>query len=127
MKKTIILKTLAFSFLLIISFAGISKILVSHDDYRNYQWIHGFYEERENSLDAVYIGGSNVYAFWAAPLAWEQYGITVYPFACNSMPLIAAKYMIKEARKTQPDSLFIVSINGIGTDFPPLHNSKFTI
>lgn len=94
--------------LLLMSF---TKVMTFSEDYRNYQLISGFYEESKDSLDAVYIGGSNVYAFWIAPWAWENYGIAVYPFACDSQPLVAAKDMIQEARKTQPNALFIVSIN----------------
>ncbi len=137
MAKKLILKTAAFVLAFFTLLSIVSQVLVSHDDYRNYQWIAGFYEEREDSLDAVYIGGSNVYSFWAAPLAWEKYGITVYPFACNSQPLAAAEYLIKEARKTQPDALFLVSINGIGeiteqkihylADYFPMSANKATM
>lgn len=113
MKKALVIKAALFAAIFAILLSVAYRILVSHDDYRNYQWIAGFYEEEENSLDAVYIGGSNTYAFWVSPIAWKEYGICIYPFACNSQPLIAAEYLIREARKTQPDALYIVSINGI--------------
>ncbi len=89
--------------------------LMSHGstNISNLQRFKGFYEEREDSLDAVYIGASNVYTFWVAPIAWDHYGITVYPFSSSSQPLEAAEYLIREARKTQPDALYIVSINCI--------------
>lgn len=114
--KLLLTKTIVFLTILLLLFVSVSKLVTSPSDYRNYQWIAGFYEEQKDSLDAVYIGGSNTYAFWAAPLAWERYGIAVYPFACNSQPLLAAQYMIKEARKTQPNALYIISINGINTE-----------
>lgn len=90
--------------------ASLAKLVTNAGDYRNYQWIQGFHQERENSLDAVYVGGSNVYAFWMSPVAWENYGITVYPLASNAQPVVAAEYFIREARKTQPDALYIVSL-----------------
>lgn len=92
----------------------VSTVMVSRAaDTRTYQWYGGFYEEEKNTLDAVYIGSSGTYAYWLAPLAWERYGITVFPFTCNSQPFEVAEYMIKEARKTQPDALYIVPIRTI--------------
>ncbi|MBQ6372963.1 MAG: hypothetical protein IJJ45_00575 [Clostridia bacterium] len=85
-------------------------------DYRNYQTIGGFYHESENSLDAVYLGSSNCYTFWNAPAAWNRYGLTVYPYASASQPFCATEYLIRETRKTQPDALFIVNVNGVEAD-----------
>ena len=69
-----------------------------------------FYDEPEGTLDAVVIGPSGMYASWIAPLAWERYGIAVYPFVCNSQSLAAARFLIEEARKTQPDAVFVISL-----------------
>ena len=80
-------------------------------DRRIYQTVKGFYEEKANTLDAIYIGASNVYASWQGPVAWKEYGITCYSLAIPSMPAVATKYLIEEARKTQPNALFIVNLN----------------
>lgn len=94
--------------------SGVSSIMVTRAaDARIYQWYSGFYAEKEDSLDAVYIGSSATYAFWVAPLAWERYGIAVHPLTAPSQPFEAAEYLIKEARKTQSDALYIVPINTI--------------
>lgn len=112
MKKARMVKAAVFCVLFVILFGAATKI-VSAADYRNYQWIAGFYEEREASLDAVYIGSSNCYAFWNSVAAWEEYGIAVYPYTCNAQPFEAAEYLMKETRKTQPDAVFIVNLNTI--------------
>ena len=104
-------RVILFVLIFAISFSVVSKIFVAPADYRNYQWIRGFYAEEENTLDAIYIGSSNCYAFWNPVIAWEEYGIAVYPFASQAQPLFAAEYLIKEARKTQEDAVFIVNIN----------------
>lgn len=121
MKK--VLRVTVFFAILIALVIPLSKVMTSTEDYRNYQWIHGFFEERENSLDAVYLGSSGTYAFWAAPLAWENYGIAVYPVVSNAQPLAAAEYIIREGRKTQPNALYIVKVSMLGVDFtsPQLH------
>jgi len=106
-------KIIAFVLTVTVITACLNKIFIAHGSDTNYQLMTGFYQEEEDSLDAVYIGGSNVYAFWLAPVAWEEYGIKVYPFACNMLPFEAVPFMIEEARKTQPDALYIISINGL--------------
>ena len=112
MKKTRILKA-AFFYVLLVILLGAATKIVSASDYRNYQWIAGYYEEREDSLDAVYIGSSNCYAFWNSVVAWEEYGIAIYPYTCNAQPFEAAEYLIKEARKTQSEAMFIINLNTI--------------
>ena len=95
---------------------NVQKILVNpepNNGQRLYRWIHGFFDEPKDSLDAVLIGSSNTYTFWLGPLAFQKYGICVYPFTTPSQPLSAAKSMIEEARKVQKDALYIIAINSI--------------
>lgn len=108
-----LIKGIAFCLLFVILFAGASRILTSPGDYRNYQWIAGFYEEPDDSLDAVYVSSSTAYAYWNSLVAWDQYGIAVYPYTSNSQHFITTEYLIREIRKTQPDALFIVNTNTI--------------
>lgn len=108
-----ITKVVLFLLIFILLFLGASKVLNSTGDYRSAQWIGGFYKEPARSLDAVYVGSSTCYAYWNPLYAWENYGIAVYPYTCNSQHFIAAEYLIREVRKTQPDALFIVNTNTI--------------
>lgn len=106
------IKTGVFFIIFFILFYFGQKV-VTASDYRNYQWVRGFYKEEENSLDAVYLGSSNCYSFWNPLVAWEEYGITVWPYSTNSQPFIAAEYLMKEVRKTQPDATFIINTSTI--------------
>lgn len=112
MKKFIkgTIKFVAFLLVFINVFSVVSFVLVDRSDM-DYQGIRGLYDERENSLDAVYIGSSNCLAYWNPVMAWEEYGISVYAHASNTQPFQAAEYLIKEARKTQKDAIFVVNIN----------------
>lgn len=108
-----LIKGIAFIILFAVLFTGASRVLTTPGDYRNYQWIAGFYEEPEDSLDAVYVSSSTAYAYWNSLVAWDQYGIAVYPYTSNSQHFITTEHLIKEVRKTQPDALFIVNTNSI--------------
>lgn len=136
MQHSRIIKAVTFIILFTFLFSLLTQILTVSSTDMEYQWMSGIYEEPENSLDAVYLGSSNCYAFWNPNLAWEEYGIAVYPYTCSSQPLIVAEYLIKEARKTQPNAVFVVNINTLGDgkigntimhrllDFIPLSKNK---
>ena len=96
-----------------VSLVCILKVLNLFKIGRNdsYQTIEGFYHERADSLDAVYIGASNVDRFWEPPLAWNDYGIAVMSYALPAESAIAFPYQINEIHKTQPNALLIISLN----------------
>ncbi len=107
-----LIKFIAFFVAFVLLLWNVSGVLKAVDTM-NYQNIQNFYEEPENSLDAVYIGSSNCFVFWNSLLAWGEYGISVYPYAGNAFSYFASEYYIKEARRTQPDALYIVNINSL--------------
>lgn len=113
-----LVRVVVFALLFVLIFNYVSGVMSSTKDYRNYQWVAGFYEEPANSLDGVYIGSSNCYTFWNPMTAWEEHGIAVWPYACNGMMFEAVEYLIKDCRKTQPDALYIININGITSTNP---------
>lgn len=113
LKNTV--KIIAFFVAFIVLFSGVTQVMTVSSSNMEFQWMSGIYEEPENSLDAIYIGSSSCYTFWNHNIAWEEYGITVYPYACSILPIYVTEYMIKEARKTHPDSLYIVNINTLKT------------
>lgn len=111
MLRNKMLRTVGFLLLGIMMLSVVSTIMASRAaDSRVYQYFGGFYEEERDSLDAVYIGSSATYSAWLAPLAWERYGLAISPFCCMSQPFVSAEYVIREARKTQPNALYIVPI-----------------
>ena len=95
-----------------LSFRILSLFRIEVDNHQTYQSEAVFYEQKENSLDAVFIGGSAVYRFWEPPLAWDDYGFTSWSFSIPAMNAINYPYIIKEIDKTQPDALLMISLNG---------------
>ena len=57
-----------------------SSVLVNPEiemGLRHYQYVQGFFEEPEDSLDAVFIGASNVYTSWIASVGYKNYGLKI--------------------------------------------------
>lgn len=94
----------------VLCFRAVYNIFNMGHDLTYYE-IQGLAHEEKNSLDGVYIGSSNVHAFWQPPFAWADHGIAVRSYSVNSLPMASVVYMIEEARKTQPDALFIINAN----------------
>lgn len=72
--------------------------------------ICGFYAEKKNTLDMVYIGGSACYVYWEPLAAYDKYGFTSYNFAADAMPPQVIRYCMEEILKTQSPEVFLVDL-----------------
>ena len=70
-----------------------------------------FYEEKRGSLDGVYIGGSEVHAFWQPAFGWADKGVAVWNYSFDGFTPGLVKPILMEVRKTQPDALYIISLS----------------
>lgn len=127
MTKKQLLRAIIFLLLFAILFVPVNRVFSRPNHDYNYQMITGFYQEPENSLDAVYIGSSNCFMFWNPLFGWDEFGINVYNFACDSFPFEATAHMIEEARKTQPDALILVNLNTLHDSAIKLHMTHYLV
>lgn len=112
----LLIKPIIFLSLFIAIFTGVSGILTNpepNSGQREYQRTYGFYEEPVDSLDVVFVGGSNVYEFWMAPLAYRMYGIASWPFATPSLRFTQACSVIESIKERQKNALYIVTLNSL--------------
>ena len=114
LKRTV--KSVAAVLIFCILLIWVQNVLAGNSDVRDSKRITGFYEQPEGSLDAVFIGSSTTYAYWMAPYAWQEYGIAVYPYSASSLPVEMIRFIVEEARKTQPDALYIINITSLYED-----------
>ena len=113
MRKFFRQATKAVSFLLI--FAVLFSLVTYATMERGWDQVNGilaFFDEAENSLDAVYIGSSVTYSSWVAPVAWKKYGVAMRVLTNNSQAFIGVESFLKAARKSQPNAVYLIAING---------------
>ena len=115
MKAKKVIKAIAFILIFCVCFFSVQALLSGDSDTRDYQRITAFFEQREDSLDAVFLGSSATYVFWNPAFAYGEHGITVYPLSTARQLLFSAKYLIDDARKTQPDALYIINLVSVET------------
>jgi hypothetical protein len=70
----------------------------------------GFYAEKRNTVDAVMIGSSPVFPYYATPQMYGEEGIVCYPLSTNLQRPVAQLYLAKEALKYQKPSLMIFEV-----------------
>lgn len=78
------------------------------DDKGSEKVFKAFYDQKENSLDGIYIGSSAVYRYFVPTQAFEDKGMAIFDLGTGSQPIVLEKYIIREALKTQPDMKVIV-------------------
>jgi len=86
---------------------------------RNALCWRGFKKEKRDSIDAVIIGASNVIGFWQPAFGWADHGIAVWSVSVLGLTCAAVKNLMIEARKTQPDALYIVNLSNFKGDGLP--------
>lgn len=85
-----------------------------------------FYKYRtleKGTVDAVLLGTSGMDRYWIASQGYEDYGMTVYPLASNSMPVWLYIELIEEALAYQNPELIILDIR----PFSQVHTNANTM
>lgn len=75
-----------------------------------------FYRLPKNSIDVVYIGGSNVCSSFNPLLAYNLYGFKTGIICEGGQPFITIKYLLKEAQKTQNPDLYVIDLYMLDND-----------
>lgn len=91
-------------------FVYLNNVFTLADSNESRQIFNGLYAEKKNTLDGVYIGASSVYRFFAAPYAFEKYGLAVYTLGIASAPFVYNEYIMEEVLKTQNPKFFLVEL-----------------
>ena len=97
----------SFIFILLVLFLGIHLTYAVRTNGDVKDRFVGFYAEKNNTIDAVFIGSSPLPACIATPKIYGETGITVYPLSSNMQRPVATKFLVEEALKSQKPDLFI--------------------
>lgn len=73
--------------------------------------IRGFYDEKKNSLDVLFLGDSSMYRSIIPAKIWEENGITSYALGAPAVRTYALYYLLEEALKTQKPKVVVMEVN----------------
>ena len=99
MKFKIYISTILFILIMIFN-ATILSVITTERTSEN-AGLRAFYQETENSIDAVFIGPSSTFTAFLPPIAWNNYGITTSVYAIPNMTTGQYIYAVKEVIKRQ--------------------------
>lgn len=105
-KKKVFIRVISFTLIFSILFVFVSYLLRPVGYGRTI--INGYYAERKNSLDTVYIGGSVCFVSWAPLIAFREQGIASHNYACDTIQADTLKYAINDVLKTQSPKMLII-------------------
>lgn len=115
MKK--ILSIFVFIILIIIILYSISPIFVPKwtkgDDNHITQIVRGFYAEKDNSLDVLFMGNSDMYRGISPIILWDEYGIASYAYTSPGQRLWTGYYVLLDALRSQHPDIIFFNIDGI--------------
>ena len=87
-----------------------SMILIPKDNQMS-KTIRGFYEEKRNSLDVLFLGDSSMYRSIIPAQLWKKNGFTSYALGAPSIRPYALYYLLEEALKTQKPKVVVMEVN----------------
>ena len=94
------------SFLLV--FAVVQNIMVPKHIKASTLSVEGFEKLKDNSVNALFLGASQMFCTINAEILFEEYGICAYDLGASSQMLPVTKYYLEYALKTQkPDRVFV--------------------
>ena len=103
-------KTACFFLAVMMSCLLLQQYVLRNVDHNSLR-VEGFYQEERDSLDAVFIGASDIYTSFMPGRAYEKYGFTSYLLASESITSEGVITAVKEVVRTQHPSLIIIEAN----------------
>ena len=116
MKKGQMFKAAVFLILCLVMVSAVSHVVVMPFIYRSDQVRADavYADAADDTWSGAIMGTSSVYCGWVAPLAWKEYGLTIYPASFNGIPFFLYENLIKELRSRRAGvDFFVIDVRGI--------------
>lgn len=102
-----------FSAILAFLFSGAQQILKLNMGHRGTDNVNGFYAEKENSIEVLFIGASTMFCTADPLVLYEDYGIASYDFGSSAQPFELSYLFMQEALKTQKPKVIALEMLSI--------------
>ena len=108
MTKNQIIRCAAFSVIVCLLLVLMCELFENTNTSNYATRMYSYRNFNEDTVDAVMIGTSGIDRYWIAAKAYEDYGMTVYPLAIDSLPAWLYVDMVDYALKYQNPELIIL-------------------
>ena len=104
-----IISFVCFTVILVLLISGMNFVLRNKNEANI---VYPYYNERKDSLDAVFIGSSHIMCGVFPMDLWNDYGIASYDYASSALVLPQSYYQVIEALKTQNPEVVVIDVSG---------------
>jgi len=108
-----IIKILLFLGIFGFLFTKAEQILKLNMGHRGTDNVKGFYAEKENSIEVLFVGASTMFCTADPLVLYEDYGITSYDFGSSSQHFELSYLFMQEALKTQKPKVIALEVLSI--------------
>ena len=98
-------------------FLHIQQRLKLNMGHRGTNNITGFYEEKENSVEVLFVGASTMFCTMDPLVLYEDYGIASYDFGSSAQPFELSYLFMQEALKYQKPKVIGLEVISIFNEF----------
>ena len=78
--------------------------------------VRGFYDEKDNSLDVLFMGNSDMYRSVLPIELWDEYGIASYAYTSPGQRTWTGYYVLLDARRSQHPKVIVYNIDAVNSD-----------
>lgn len=75
--------------------------------------VRGFYAEKDNSLDVLFMGNSDMYRGMSPIVLWDEYGIASYSYTSPGQRAWTAYYVLLDALRSQKPDIIVFNMDEI--------------
>lgn len=112
MKKTGLLRSVAFILILCVAVAGVMHCY-SQPKYFNTRFINTFDEMPDNTVDGIVLGSSVIAHGWVSAVCWEKYGMAAFQFGTSVQPMGSIPGFIEYAEKNHDLKFVIIDVHSL--------------
>lgn len=113
MKKKSIRNIVVFAIIFVLIFSFLSMLLKPRS-IKGHN-LTALYNEKENTIDVMFVGASSTTVFWVPYIAWEEYGMASFNYSENALSPSLIKGLMKESQKYQKPQLYVIDLRSFET------------
>ena len=95
------IRLLLFLGILCALFLTVQDVLKKDTEHRGSDVVKGFYAEKKNDMDVVFLGSSTMFCTVDPLVLYENYGIAAYDFGCSAQAFESEYLYLKEVLRYQ--------------------------
>ncbi len=88
-------------------------------EWNNFYTTKGFYKEKKNTIETVFLGASTVLSGVNTMMLYENFGLCAYNLSTEKQPLLGSYYWLEETYRLHPETLKTVFLGASALRFEP--------